>query len=115
ALGYPITLFKTPSGNTIVPALIVPVNWRVQGDQLLVEVEPGPPALNPQWLTSISKATQWNAAKLSDRLIQEEEPDLEVICDRLRHAVATLGSEAVKPSVLAGEMSVNTPGIRNCA
>lgn len=114
ALGYLMSVFKTPTGNTLVPALIVPVSWKVQDDQLVVDVEPGPPSINPQWLTSISKSTQWNAANLQDRLIQEDEPDLDVICDRIRHAVATLGADAVKPSVLAGEMSTEAPGVRNC-
>lgn len=115
AVGWPVSVFVTPAGAACVPALLVPVTWRIDGADLCVQPEPLPPSLNPAWLRLAAKHTSWSQEHLGERLLDTEDQSVAAIGDRLRHALATLGGNDLRAGDLAPEMSLLPQGMRNCA
>lgn len=115
AVGWPVSVFVTPAGAACVPALLVPVTWRIDGADLCVQPEPLPPSLNPAWLRLAAKHTSWSQEHLGEQLLDTEDQSVAAIGDRLRHALATLGGNDLRAGDLAPEMSLLPQGMRNCA
>ncbi len=115
AIGWPVSVFVTPTGAACVPALLVPVTWRIDGADLYIQPEPLPPSLNPAWLRLAAKHTSWSQEHLGERLLDTEDPSVASIGDRIRHALATLGGNDLRAGDLAPEMSLLPQGMRNCA
>jgi hypothetical protein len=89
AIGWPVSVFVTPTGAACVPALLVPVTWRIDGADLCLQPEPLPPSLNPAWLRLAAKHTSWSQEHLGERLLDTEDPSVATIGDRIRHALAS--------------------------
>lgn len=115
AIGWPVSVFVTPTGAACVPALLVPVTWRLEGADLCIQPEPLPPSLNPAWLRLAAKHTNWSQEHLGERLLDAEDQSVAAIGDRIRHALATLGGNDLRVGDLAPEMSLLPQGMRNCA
>lgn len=116
ALGWPLMVAKTPEGPSILPALVLPVEWRLSAAGLEIEVVKGKPSINPDWLFEVRRSTTWSEASLVERLFPEGEvDDLPAVADRLRHALATLGAGGLKPAQLAGQLSLAPFGLQNTA
>lgn len=115
AVGWPVSVFATPTGAACVPALLIPVTWRIDGADLCIQPEPLPPSLNPAWLRLAAKHTSWSQEHLGERLLDTEVPTVAAIGDRIRHALATLGGGDLRAGDLAPEMTMLPQGMRNCA
>lgn len=115
AIGWPVSVFVTPTGAACVPALLVPVTWRIDGADLCIQPEPLSPSLNPAWLRLAAKHTNWSQEHLGERLLDAEDQSVAAIGDRIRHALATLGGSNLRAGDLAAEMSLLPQGMRNCA
>lgn len=116
ALGWPISIVKTPSGTQFLPALIVPARWRIDDDSLILTTENNAPAINPAWLREIRRNAAWGEEALITALLPEgEEGDLASISDRMKHALATLGGATLRPGELSPAVSLNGPVLRNSA
>lgn len=115
AIGWPVSVFVTPAGAACVPALLVPVTWRIDGADLCIQPELLAPSLNPAWLRLAAKHTNWNQEHLGERLLDAEDQSVAAIGDRMRHALATLGGNNLRVGDLAAEMSLLPQGMRNCA
>jgi very-short-patch-repair endonuclease len=116
ALGWPVSIFYDELGRTLLPGLIHPVNWRFEGDELVLAVEIIAPALNPSWVKRICLNTSWREAALLEALFPEgEENDLGSISERMSRILATLGGQMLRPGELADQISTGTKGLRNAA
>ncbi len=116
ALGYPLLLSETKEGQTIYPAFLFPVEWRVQDDRLIMNVQPGEPSINPDWLSQVIRQTQWTEHDLLERLwMLGEAQDLGSLSDRLRHTLATLGAERIRVADLENQLPLQRQGLHNCA
>jgi hypothetical protein len=49
AIGWPVSLFPSPEGISLLPGLILPIDFRIDGSILIFEVEGADPTLNPSW------------------------------------------------------------------
>ena len=116
ALGWPISVVKTPSGWTYIPALIIPTSWRFEQDQIIFSPDGSPPSINPAWVREIRRCSTWQEQALLDALMPDgEDVDLASIGERMKHALATLGAGALRPADLSGELAANGPVLRNSA
>jgi very-short-patch-repair endonuclease/uncharacterized membrane protein len=116
AIGWPISLFPSPQGNALLPGLILPVNFRIDGTDLILEIESVEPTLNPAWSREVCRHTSWSATELFERLCPESELNtIGEISDRMRHCLATIGGQALRPADLAQEVSLTGKGLRNAA
>ena len=116
ALGYAISVFATPAGNELVPALLVAATWRFEGEFLVVMADTQDPVLNPDWLKGVEARSKWTRAALAEVLQPDgEESSLDAISTRLRRALASLGAEALSPGELSQSLQIDKEGIFNCA
>jgi very-short-patch-repair endonuclease len=116
AIGWPVSLFKTQAGDSFIPGLIIPVDLRIEGADLVLEVEAAEPAINPAWSREVRKRTAWSDVVLTERLFPEgEDNSLGAVSERMRHALATIGGAALRPADLASEISISGTGLRNAA
>jgi very-short-patch-repair endonuclease len=116
AIGWPVSLFPSSQGNALLPGLILPVNFRIDGSDLIIEIESPEPTLNPAWSREVCRHTSWSATELLERLCPEGESNtIGEISDRMRHCLATIGGQALRPADLAREVSLTGKGLRNVA
>ncbi len=116
ALGWPVSIFYDELGRTFLPGLILPANWRFEGDELVLAVENVAPALNPSWVKRISLNSTWRETALQEALFPEgEENDLGSVSERMSRILATLGGQLLRPGELAEQISTGTKGLRNAA
>lgn len=116
AIGWPVSIFPSPQGQLFMPALILPVGFRIEGTELFLDVETAEPALNPAWMREVCRHTSWKAAELTEQLFPEgEDNTIGTISDRMRHSLATIGGMTLRPGDLASEISLSNSGLRNAA
>ena len=116
AIGWPVSVFKTPEGRSLLPGLLLPCDWQTEGETLSLRLEDQPPTLNPAWLRQVRRNSSWNETDLIDRLFPEgEDVDLAAVGDRIKHALATLGGGALLPAKLATELNLSGKGFHNAA
>jgi very-short-patch-repair endonuclease len=114
AVGWPISLFPGPEGTALVPGLILAVDWTIEGPDLVVAPRDLQPSVNPAWIREVRRHSTWNEATLLERLLPEgEEGDLAAVGDRMRHALATLGGAALRPTEPAEVLTLSGTGLRN--
>jgi len=116
AIGWPMLVTPTIDGLAIVPGLILPVDFRIDGETLTLDVEASEPSVNPAWIREIRRITPWTEASLLEQLFPEgEASDLGAVSDRMRHALATIDGATLRPGDLAFELTVAGKGLRNAA
>lgn len=116
ALGWPLTVFGSDAGTTIVPALIVPAEWRSDSDRLTLTPTTAMPSVNPEWLRAVCTGTRWSQGDLLDTLFPVgEDHDLGAVGERLRHALSSFGGGALRPGDLEPAMGLFSDGLRNAA
>ena len=116
AIGWPVSIFPSSQGQLFLPALILPVDFRIEGEQLFFDIEATEPALNPAWTREVCRHTSWKAAELTEQLFTEgDDNTLGTICDRMRHSLATIGGMTLRPGDLLSEISLSGSGLRNAA
>lgn len=117
AVGWPICLFETEQGPTLVPALLLPMEWNIDRGLLRVRPVDDEPSLNPEFIRNVRRISgRWSGSALKDALFPEgEERDLGAVGERLRYALATLGGGILKAADLDGEMTLGGKGLRNAA
>ena len=116
AIGWPITFFETVEGAAAIPSLILPVEWQIEGPDLVLRPCGGRPTINPSWLSEVRRRTQWTEADLIERLFPEGEPDnLGAASERMRYALATQGGGSLKPADLMGEVTIVPDRLQNAA
>lgn len=116
ALGWPMSIFYDELGRTLLPGLILPVNWRFEGNELVLTVENVAPALNPSWVKRICLNTTWRESVLQETLFPEgEENDLGSVSERMSRILATLGGQLLRPGELVDQISTEAKGLRNAA
>jgi very-short-patch-repair endonuclease len=114
AIGWPMSLFSVAEGTALIPGLILPANWRIEGADLVLQIGDTLPSLNPAWLREVQRNSTWTESALIDRLFPEgEEADLAAVGDRMRHALATLGGAVLRPADIALELPLHGTGLRN--
>lgn len=114
SIGWPVSVFHGPEGPTCVPALLVPVTWRLSSDTLFLTPDQVPPSINPAWIREFRRRTAWTEDDLREALFQgEDEPAFGDIADRLGHAVARLAVERLRPADLGTELRLDRDAIYN--
>ncbi len=114
AIGWPMSLFSTAEGTALIPGLILPANWCIEGADLVLQIGDTLPSLNPAWLREVRRNSTWTESALIDQLFPEgEETDLAAVGDRMRHALATLGGAVLRPADIALELPLHGTGLRN--
>jgi very-short-patch-repair endonuclease len=115
ALGWPVSVFHGSSGPAFVPGLIIPADWAFVGEDVVFTVEDGIfPVVNPTWVREVRARTNWSATALQDYLFPEgEEANLASVSDRMKYALAKIGSSSLRPAELIGEISIAGDGLRN--
>ena len=101
----------------VVPALLLPATYRLEGQQLIVRFTACTPTLNPQWLhEAVRRLRGWSKDRLVETLFPEGEADglIEVV-QRLANAVATLGGRRLRPAGLDHTLDPKVEGLRNAA
>ncbi|WP_157450267.1 AAA domain-containing protein [Bradyrhizobium sp. ARR65] len=116
AIGWPVSIFPSSQGHLFIPTLILPVDFRIEGTELFLDIEAAEPALNPAWTREICRHTSWKAAELTEQLFPEgEDNTIGTVSDRMRHSLATVGGMTLRPGDLASEISLSGSGLRNAA
>ena len=116
SIGWPVSVFLGPEGPTCLPALLVPVTWRLSSDTLSLTPDQVPPSINPAWMREVRRRTAWTEDDLREALFQgEDEPAFGDIADRLGHAVARLAAERLRPADLSTELRLDRDAIYNAA
>lgn len=116
AIGWPISIFREASGLEISPALLVPVEFAVEGDTLKIEVRRAEPAANPGWLRKTCRRAGMTQDELLSNLSSEGgESGLGAIGSRLRHTLARQGGARLQPGSLEGEIRLDQEGLHNVA
>jgi len=116
AIGWPVSLFPSAEGISLLPGLILPSDFRIVGSDLTLEIDGTEPTLNPAWSREVCRHTSWSATELFERLFPEgEENSIGAISDRMRHCLATIGGQTLRPADLAPEVSLTGKGLRNAA
>lgn len=116
AIGWPVSIFPSSQGQLFIPALILPVDFRIEGKELFLDIEAAEPALNPTWTREVCRHTSWKAAELTEQLFVEgEDNTIGALSDRMRHSLATIGGMTLRPGDLASEISLSGSGLRNAA
>lgn len=116
AIGWPVSVFPSSQGQLFIPALILPVEFRLEGKDVVLDIEDPQPALNPAWVHEVCRHTPWKPGEIPEQLFAEgEDNTIGGISDRLRHSFATIGGMNLKPGELASEISTLGKGLRNAA
>lgn len=116
AIGWPVSVFPSPQGPLFIPALILPVDFRIEGKDLVLDIEDPQPALNPAWVHEVCRHTPWKPSEIPEQLFAEgEDNTIGGISDRLRRSFATIGGMNLRPGELASEISTLGKGLRNGA
>lgn len=116
SIGWPISVFHGRDGATCLPALLIPVVWRLTADMLSLNTEPVSPSLNPAWVREVRRHTAWTEDSLREALWQGEDmPTFGDLADRLAHALARLGGGLLRPAELDTELRIDGDGLRNAA
>jgi hypothetical protein len=116
AIGWPVSLFPSPEGVSFIPGLILPVEFRINGSELTLEIESSEPTLNPAWTREVCRHTSWSRTDLPERLFLEgEDNSLGAISDRMRHCLAAIGGQSLRPADLSPEISLTGKGVKNAA
>lgn len=116
SIGWPISVFHGRDGATCLPALLIPVVWRLTADKLSLNTEPVSPSLNPAWVREVRRHTAWTEDSLREALWQGEDiPSFGDLADRLAHALARLGGANLRPAELDTELRIDGDGLRNAA
>ena len=63
AIGWPVSIFPSSQGQLFLPALILPVDFRIEREEILLDIEAAEPALNPAWTREVSRHTSWKSAE----------------------------------------------------
>lgn len=116
SIGWPISVFHGRDGATCLPALLIPVVWRLTADMLTVNTEYVCPSLNPAWAREVCVHTAWSEDSLREALWRGEDvPSFGDIADRLAHAIARLGGTLLRPAELDTNLRIDGNGLRNAA
>ncbi len=116
AIGWPLFVLQDGLGTRLLPALILPVSWSLDGHDLTVNFMAERPVINPDWLREACRRTSWTADKLREHLFPEGEPDdLAAVSQRLRHGLSTLGSGGLRPGELDEALNLKREGFANAA
>jgi hypothetical protein len=116
ALGYPVSLFDSVDGATMLPALLISASWRLEDHYLFVELADMRPIVNPDWLKQVVAKSAWKADALLEALFPiGEEADLDAVASRMRNALAKLGGGSLLPARLADELALGSDGLGNSA
>jgi hypothetical protein len=116
AVGWPIGVFRDASGVRCLPLLLLPVDWRLEGDRLTFSADTVQPALNPASVRLIRRLTGLREDALLSALDPgEEDAGLLSAGRRLMHLLARIGGGGLAPGALATEMSLAGEGLRNAA
>lgn len=116
ALGWPVTIFNGVNGISLIPALLVPAEWRFDRDNVVFTVEHPIPALNPAWVREVRRRTTWTESRLQEHLFPEgEDLELAAIAARMKFALATLGAEILQPGHLDSRIASVSEGCTNSA
>ncbi|MGY0572422.1 AAA domain-containing protein [Bradyrhizobium sp. RDM12] len=116
AIGWPVSVFPSPQGPLFVPALILPVDFRIEGKDVVLNIEDPQPTLNPAWVHEVCRHTPRKPSEIPEQLFAEgEDNTIGGISDRLRRSFATIGGMNLRPGELAPEISTLGKGLRNAA
>lgn len=116
SIGWPVSVFQGTEGPTCLPALLVPVTWRLSLDTLSLTPDQVPPSINPAWMREVRRRTARTEDDLREALFQGEDgPAFGDIADRLGHAVARLAAERLRPADLNTELRLDQDAIYNTA
>jgi superfamily I DNA and/or RNA helicase/very-short-patch-repair endonuclease len=116
AIGWPISVFPSSQGQLFIPTLILPVDFRFEGRDIVLNIEDPQPALNPAWVHEVRRHTPWKPNEIAEQLFAEgEDNTLGGISDRLRRSFASIGGMSLRPGELASEISTLGKGLRNAA
>lgn len=116
AAGWPVGVFRGSTGTLCLPLLLLPVDWRLEGDGLSFCADRVQPALNPALVRPIRRLTGLGEEALIRALDPGEEgTDLEAAGRRLAHLLARVGGGGLSPGALASEMALSGEGLRNTA
>jgi very-short-patch-repair endonuclease len=116
AIGWPVSVFPSSQGPLFIPALILPVECRIEGREIILEIDDPRPALNPAWVREVCGVTPWKLQDIPEELFVEgEDNTIGGISGRLRHSFATIGGMTLKPGELASFISIKGTGLRNAA
>ena len=81
-----------------------------------MEVTEAEPVINPIWLDLVIGRSRWRKESLVEALVPSDDAgDLADVTNRLRSALATIGSSMLRPAQLAAELTVGAEGLRNTA
>lgn len=116
AIGWPISIFSEAAGLEISPALLVPVEFAVEGDTLRITVRRVEPAANPGWLKKACRRGGLSREDLLSHLSCEGgESGLGAVGSRMRHTLARQGGARLEPGSLEGELRLDQEGLNNVA
>lgn len=116
SIGWPMSVFHGRDGASCLPALLIPVIWRLSKDALSLSIDPVAPSLNPAWIREVRRHTAWNEESLREALWQgEDTPSFGDLADRMGHALARLGGALLRPAALDTELRIEGDGLRNAA
>ncbi|WP_315813849.1 AAA domain-containing protein [Bradyrhizobium sp. SZCCHNR2028] len=116
AIGWPVSVFPSPQGPKFVPALILPVDFRIEGRDVVLDIDDARPALNSAWVREVCRVTRWKLQDVPEQLFVEgEDNTIDGISGRLRHSFATIGGMTLRPAELASFISIKGTGLRNAA
>lgn len=116
AAGWPIGVFRDATGMVCLPLLLLPVDWRLEGDRLVFRADKVQPALNPAVARHIRRLTGLGEDALLRSLdLGEDEVSLADFGRRFAHLLARIGGGGLSPGALAPEMHLTVEGLRNAA
>ncbi|MBR0760753.1 AAA domain-containing protein [Bradyrhizobium japonicum] len=116
AIGWPVSVFPSSQGQLFIPTLILPVDFRFEGKEVVLNVEDPQPALNPAWVHEVCRHTPWKRGQIAEQLFAEgEDNTIGGINDRLKRSFASIGGMNLRPAELASEISTLGIGMRNAA
>lgn len=116
AVGWPIALYHTDLGKVYVPALMLPCEWQIKDQKLIVEISPYPPTINPNWLKILVKKTNWNENSINDALFPEgENSDFVNVAERLKIVLASIGGKYLKPAQTNTSIKTEFDIVQNAA
>jgi very-short-patch-repair endonuclease len=116
AVGWPVSVFRASTGTTCIPGFLLPVDWHLEADVLMLRVDAVQPTLNPAIIRHVRRLTGISA----EALLRAMEPDevglsLEALSRRFAHLLARIGGAVLRPGDLAHEMALSGEGLRNAA
>lgn len=116
AVGWPVAVFRDPTGTVCVPALLLPASWALDDTRFTVTVDAVQPALNPVFVRHAKRLTGLSEDVLARAMEGGEDGiSLETIGRRLAQLLARIGGQVMRPGELADHMGLSGDGVRNAA